>query len=61
MLLAAKIDNAIKAKYWKKKEFAESLNKKPSEIAKWLSGTHNFTIETLFDIERVLDINIIFI
>jgi len=59
MLLAAKIDNALKAKGWKKKNLAESLNKLPSEITKWLSGTHNFTTDTLWDIERVLDIELI--
>lgn len=30
-----------------KKQFAESLGKKPSEVTKWLSGQHNFTIRTL--------------
>ena len=58
MLLAAKIDDALKAKGWKKKDFANALHKRPSEITKWLSGTHNFTIDTLWDIERVLDIEL---
>lgn len=30
-----------------KKQFAEALGKKPSEVTKWLSGQHNFTIRTL--------------
>lgn len=30
-----------------KKQFADALGKKPSEITKWLSGQHNFTIRTL--------------
>jgi transcriptional regulator with XRE-family HTH domain len=59
MLLAARIDKAIKAKGWKKKDFAEAMSKTPSEITKWLSGTHNFTSDTLFDIERVLNICLI--
>ncbi len=59
MLLAATIDEAIKAKGWKKKHFAEAMNKVPSEISKWLSGTHNFNTDTLFEIERVLNINLI--
>ena len=59
MLLAARIDEAIKAKGWKKKSFAEAMNKLPSEISKWLSGTHNFNTDTLFDIERVLNIRLI--
>lgn len=30
-----------------KKKFAEALGRRPSEITKWLSGEHNFTIGTL--------------
>jgi transcriptional regulator with XRE-family HTH domain len=59
MVLAAKIDEALKAKNWKKKDFAEALNKNQSMITKWLSGTHNFTADTLWDIERILKIRLI--
>ena len=59
MLLAARIDDAIKAKGWKQKDFASAMNKVPSEISKWLSGTHNFNSDTLFEIERVLSIKLI--
>lgn len=59
MLLAVRIDDALKKKGWKKKDFAKALSKRPSEITKWLSGTHNFTIDTLWDIERILDIELI--
>lgn len=30
-----------------KKQFADALGRRPSEITKWLSGQHNFTISTL--------------
>ena len=30
-----------------KKQFAEALGRRPSEITKWLSGQHNFTVATL--------------
>ena len=30
-----------------KLEFAKALGKRPSEITKWLSGQHNFTIRTI--------------
>jgi ribosome-binding protein aMBF1 (putative translation factor) len=59
MRLAARIDIGIKAKGWKKSDMAKALNKRPSEISKWLSGTHNFNSDTLFDIEQVLDIRLI--
>lgn len=28
-------------------QFAKALGKKPSEVTKWLSGQHNFTLRTL--------------
>ena len=59
MLLAAKIADAIEAKGWTRKEFAERLDKHPSEVTKWLSGTHNFTHDTLIDIQEELDIKLI--
>jgi transcriptional regulator with XRE-family HTH domain len=59
MLLASKIEDAIKAKPWKKTEFARKMKKSPSEISKWLSGTHNFTADTLSDIEDVLGIQLL--
>lgn len=59
MLLAARIDDGIKAKGWKKKDLAEAMHKHPSEITKWLSGTHNFNLDSLFDIERVLNIGLV--
>lgn len=55
MMLAAKIDKARIKKGWSKKELAERMGKRPSEITKWLSGTHNFTTETLFDLEYHLE------
>ena len=31
------------------------MGKQPSEVSKWLSGNHNFTIDTLSDIGYYLD------
>jgi ribosome-binding protein aMBF1 (putative translation factor) len=59
MLVAAKIDDAIISKGWKKTDFAHKIGKNPSEITKWLSGTHNFTVDTLSDIESVLQIQLL--
>ncbi|MBA3900168.1 MAG: helix-turn-helix transcriptional regulator [Bacteroidetes bacterium] len=38
-------------KGWSQKYLAEQLGKKESEISKWLSGSHNFTSDTLGLIE----------
>ena len=59
MRLAIKIEDAIIKAGLTKKEFAMRLNKKPSEISKWLSGTHNFTTDTLCDIAKVLNVNLV--
>ena len=59
MLLAARIDDAIKAKGWKKRDLAMKMKKQPSVITKWLSGTHNFESDTLFELEYHLGINLV--
>lgn len=59
MLLAACILEAIKNKGWTKGKFAEEINKKPSVITKWLSGIHNFTSDTISDIQQVLGIQLL--
>lgn len=59
MRIAVKIDDAIKASGMSKQDFALKLGKQKSVITKWLSGTHNFTAETLVEIEEVLDIKLI--
>ena len=30
----------------------------PSLVTKWLSGTHNFTVDTLIELEHVLEIDL---
>lgn len=45
--IADRIDALIKKRGLTKKEFADSIGKRPSEVTKWLSGQHNFTIRTL--------------
>lgn len=59
MKLSAKIADTLKEKNISQKEFAKALGKKPSEISKWLSGTHNFTHDTLIDIQSILKIELI--
>lgn len=59
MNIAVMIDEGIKAKGYKYKDFASRLNRTSSEISKWLSGTHNFTIDTLTEIEEELNITLV--
>lgn len=48
--LACRIDDLIKSKGYTYSSFATKIGKQPSEITKWLSGTHNFTMNTLDEI-----------
>jgi transcriptional regulator with XRE-family HTH domain len=59
MQLALRINDAIKARGWSQKQFAEAMNKKPSEINRWLSGTHNFTTDTLWHIQEILGVQLL--
>lgn len=53
-LIVDRIHEILASKGYKQKDLAEKLGKKESEISKWMRGTHNFTIETLSSIEKVL-------
>ena len=58
MLLAIKIADAVESKGYSKSEFAKKINKNNSEISKWISGTHNFTFDTLIMLEIELNIKL---
>lgn len=47
LAIAKRIEFLMNEKGLTKKQFAEQLDRRPSEITKWLSGEHNFTIATL--------------
>jgi ribosome-binding protein aMBF1 (putative translation factor) len=59
MMISARIDDALKSKSWTQKQLADIMNKRPSEVTKWLSGNHNFTLETIALIEKNLGITLI--
>ena len=45
--LVVRINQLLRENDISKKELAEKMDKKPSEISKWLSGEHNFTLRSL--------------
>lgn len=45
--ISDRIDLLMRERGLTKKQFADALGRRPSEITKWLSGQHNFTIATL--------------
>lgn len=54
MRIAAYIEDAMTRAGLTKSQFARLMGKYPSEITKWLSGTHNFTSDLLTEIEVTL-------
>ncbi|WP_264537354.1 helix-turn-helix domain-containing protein [Flavobacterium sp. N1736] len=61
LAIANKIQELLKERGLKPADLARLLDKKPSEISKWLTGTHTFTTKTITKIETVLGIDIIHI
>jgi transcriptional regulator with XRE-family HTH domain len=48
--IAKKIVELIESRRYSKLQFAVLMKKDPSVISRWISGAHNFTIETLCEI-----------
>lgn len=59
LALTEKINSVLKERGIQKGQFAEMLGKKPSEISKWLSGTHNLTIKSITKMEAVLGVDLV--
>ena len=45
--ISNRLDTLMNERGLSKKQFADAIGKRPSEITRWLSGEHNFTISTL--------------
>lgn len=61
MILSSKIAEAMEQKGMNHANLLEALEKKnnPSQVSRWLSGDHNFTVEVLLGIQFVLGVNLI--
>lgn len=53
--LVVRINQLLREKGLTKKELATKLEKKPSEISKWLNGEHNFTLRSLAKLSAELE------
>ncbi len=56
--LSDRIHEILEAKGLSQKDLAEMLGKKESQVSKWMTGTHNFTIRTLALLEVKLGASI---
>ena len=57
--ISDKIADALEEKGMTQKMFAKQIGKTETEVSRWLSGTHNFTLRTIAKISSVLGMNII--
>lgn len=52
--LVLRINEILREKGYSQKLLAEKLEKRPSEIHKWLNGGHNFTLRSIAKLEAEL-------
>lgn len=57
--IAKRINDILALKRWSQADLARATGQKPSLVSRWLSGTHNFTIQTIAEIEMALGYSII--
>ena len=61
LAIANKLHEMLDERGLKAADLARMLKKTPSEISKWLTGTYNFTTNTISEIEIILGEDIIYI
>lgn len=59
--ISDRIRDVLETKGISQKELAKLLNKRESEVSKWLKGTHNFTLETIAKIGIALDTKLFYV
>ena len=57
--IAERIHEVLSKKGLTQKDLGKQLHKRESEISKWLTGRHNFTMQTIAKIETALDCQLI--
>jgi ribosome-binding protein aMBF1 (putative translation factor) len=59
MILAARIATVMKEKEWTKERLARELRKSVALVCKMLSGSYNFDLNTLLEIEACLEVDLV--
>lgn len=57
--IVERINDLMHMRGYSQKDFAEKLDKRPSEINRWLKGEHNITLKSIAKMQAVLDEDII--
>lgn len=53
-IVASQIKDAMAIRGMSRKQLADAVGRRPSEVTKWLSGNHNFTIDLLSEISEAV-------
>lgn len=61
LAISNKVRKILDKREMSDKEFAKMLGKTPSEISKWLSGTHNLTQKSIIKMEMALGVQLIYV
>ena len=59
--IAARIHELLIKKGWNQADLARATGKRGTVVSRWMSGTHNFTIQTLAEIESAMGENLLFV
>ena len=59
LALVAEVIRLMQQKGWTQKVLAKELGKSESEVSKWLSGLHNFTLKSIAKLEAVLEADLL--
>jgi transcriptional regulator with XRE-family HTH domain len=59
MAIVNAIYEALERKNMKASDLARKMDKSPAEISKWLSGSHNLTLQSITRLETILDEDLI--
>jgi transcriptional regulator with XRE-family HTH domain len=57
--IADRVQQLLDEKDWTQKDLAEAMGKRESEISKWLTSIHNFTLKSIAKMEAALGADII--
>lgn len=53
-MIASQIKEAMARRGMTRKQLAEAVGRRPSDVTKWLSGNHNFTVDLLSEISEAV-------
>lgn len=59
LAITERVKDELEKRGWTQLEFAERMDKRPSEVSRWLSGMHNLTLKSLVKMGRTLEIDLL--